>query len=130
MAGVRWTADDLAAYEQRKAKPKSGVQALKRVQRRSKLELAMLEQMERACIETPHCEHRPLEWRKYRLDFAWPKMRKGVEVQGMVHRIKGRFRADIEKRAELLLAGWSVLEVDGESIKDGRALEWLKRFLK
>ncbi len=117
-------------------KPWSGIKVLKRIQRRSKLELALLAQMEAEMIPTPFCEYRPLTTRKFRLDFAWPSdtcggigAGKGVEVQGMVHRIKGRFKADIEKRAELLLAGWLVLEVDGDSIRDGRAVKWIKRFL-
>jgi very-short-patch-repair endonuclease len=67
--------------------------------------------------------------RKFELDFAWPELRLGVEVQGMAHRVKERFRADIEKRALALLAGWTVLEVDGASIRNGRAIEWLKQLL-
>lgn len=129
---MRWTEADVAAYQKRKGVPRasSGIQALKRVQQRSKLELALLAQMDAEKMETPHCEYRPLVHRRFRLDFAWPTPAIGVEVQGMVHRIKGRFKADIEKRAELLMAGWRVLEVDGDSIRDGRAIQWIKRLLE
>ena len=68
--------------------------------------------------------------RDFELDFAWPHMKIAVEVQGMAHRIKGKFQRDIEKRALALLAGWRVLEVDGASVRDGRAIEWLKQLLE
>ena len=131
---ARWTEADVAAFQKRREAPGAGVKALKRLQRRSKLESALMAQMEAARLPTPFCEYRPLPHRKFRLDFAWPAeacggISTGIEVQGMVHRIKGRFKRDIEKRAELMLAGWRVLEVDGDSIRDGRAMQWIKRLL-
>lgn len=68
--------------------------------------------------------------RKYRLDFAFPQQKIGVEVQGMVHRIKGRFKADIEKRALAMLNGWRILEVSGTEVRNGKAIEWLKTLLE
>ena len=67
--------------------------------------------------------------RDLELDYAWPALRVGVEIQGQAHRIKGKFRRDIEKRALAMLAGWRVLELDGHSIRSGRGLEWLKALL-
>lgn len=67
--------------------------------------------------------------RKQELDFAWPERKIAVEVQGMVHRIHGRFKADMEKRAQALLAGWRVLEVGGAEIRSGQASEWLQQLL-
>lgn len=67
--------------------------------------------------------------REFELDFAWPAIKVAVEVQGMAHRIKGKFKRDIEKRALALLAGWRVLEVDGTAIRDGRAISWLRELL-
>jgi hypothetical protein len=52
-----------------------------------------------------------------------------VEIQGMAHRIKGKFKRDIEKRALALLAGWKLLELDGASVRDGRGIEWLRQLL-
>lgn len=63
--------------------------------------------------------------RKYRLDFAWPQFRLAVEVQGMVHRIKGRFKADTEKLSLLVVHGWRVLPVSGDDVRSGRAAAWL-----
>jgi hypothetical protein len=47
----------------------------------------------------------------------------------MAHRIKGKFKRDIEKRALALLAGWRVLEVGGDEVRSGRALVWLRELL-
>ncbi len=50
-------------------------------------------------------------------------------MQGMAHRIKVKFKADIEKRALAMLSGWRVLEVGGDQVRSGQALEWLKSLL-
>lgn len=89
----------------------------------------MEEQLVEANIVGWVLQHQPIPTRKWRLDFAWPDLKVAIEVQGMVHRIKQKFKRDIEKRAELMLAGWEVLEVDGEAIADGAALAWVKRLL-
>lgn len=68
--------------------------------------------------------------RKFELDFAIPDRRIGVEVQGMVHRIQSKFKADIEKRALLLLSGWRVLEVGGTEIRSGQAIAWIEKLLE
>lgn len=61
--------------------------------------------------------------RLWRLDFAFPAERLAVEVDGGVHRIKGRFAGDLEKHNALTLAGWRLLRVDMKWIGSGRALE-------
>ena len=58
-------------------------------------------------------------------------MQLGVEVQGMVHRAsKDNFNRDLVKRATSLLQGWLVLEVGGEQIRSGKAMEWLQELFK
>lgn len=74
--------------------------------------------------------YRAIEGRKFEIDFAWPDLKLGVEVNGMCHRIKARWESDIEKNALLILQGWTVLSVSGKTIRDGRAIEWLKAALK
>jgi very-short-patch-repair endonuclease len=64
--------------------------------------------------------------RKLELDFCWPEIRLGVEVEGAVHRIKERFHGDIEKHALALVGGWTVMRVDGRSIRSGKAIEWFE----
>lgn len=71
-----------------------------------------------------------LPGRKFECDFAYPEVRFGVEIEGMVHRIEGRFKRDIEKHALALLAGWMILRVDGDSIRQGRAVPWAAELLK
>ena len=67
--------------------------------------------------------------RDLELDFAWSEVSIAVEVQGMAHRIKGKFKRDIEKRALAMLAGWRVLEVGGDQVRSGQALQWLRLLL-
>ena len=57
-------------------------------------------------------------------------MQVGIEVQGMAHRVKGRFLGDLEKRALGMLQGWLVLEVGGEQIKNGNAMGWLQELFQ
>lgn len=123
---TRWTEADLAAFRRRNG---SVEKPTPKPRERSELEI-QLEYQVLAHGLGGIAEYRPLPPRRWRLDRAWPEILVGVEVQGMVHRIKGRFKQDIEKRAALLLAGWRVLEVDGEAIRDGRAIAWIQALLK
>ena len=68
--------------------------------------------------------------RAHRIDFGWSSLRLGVEVQGMAHRVKERFLADLEKRALGQLQGWTVLEVGGEHIRNGKAMEWFQELYR
>lgn len=68
--------------------------------------------------------------RDFELDYAFVPQKVYVEVQGMAHRIKAKFKADIEKRALALLAGWRGLEVGGDEVRSGQALEWLRDLLR
>lgn len=91
----------------------------------SKLELRFAQQIESAGLPPPARNWYHIPGRDFTLDFAWPNLKFGVEVQGMAHRIKSKFRADIEKRALAQLAGWRVLEVGGYEIRNEIAIKWL-----
>ncbi len=93
----------------------------------SLIEQRFAQQIVDAGLPEPVREYFHILGRDFRLDFAWPSLSIGVEVQGGAHRVKGRFSADIEKRALSLLAGWKVLEVNGAAVRDGRGIEWLKQ---
>ncbi len=95
----------------------------------SDLEVSLAEQIALAGLPAPVQQYHHLRGSKHTLDFAWPELKIGCEVQGMVHRIKGTFRGDIKKRALGLLQGWRVLEVGGAEIRDGTAIEWLRELL-
>jgi len=68
--------------------------------------------------------------RGWRLDLAWPHIKFGVEVDGQVHRIKGRFLADIEKHNALMVAGWKWLRVTPRQVETGEALQAIKEWFQ
>lgn len=78
-------------------------------------------------------EYRFHKTRKWRLDFAWPDRKIGLEVQGGIWLGKsgghtsgiGRAR-DMEKMNAATLLGWRILEVTSSHIKNGEALEWVR----
>lgn len=74
-------------------------------------------------------EYFAIPGRDFRLDYAWPALKVGIELQGVHHRERGKYARDIEKRALHLIAGWRVLELDGKSIKAERSVEWLVTLL-
>lgn len=87
--------------------------------------------------------------RRWRADFAWPRHGLNgviVEVEGGYwqkartkdgqetghsagHAHPARFEADVEKYNEATLAGITVIRVTPAMIRDGRALEYVKRAL-
>lgn len=132
MNSVRWSPEQLVDYlKKRGIKPEPTRAEVKREQtKESKLERRFDQQLAEAGLPEPRRNWFFLNGRDYELDRAWPAQKVAVEVQGMAHRIKGKWKRDIEKRALAMLAGWKVLEVDGASIRDGRAIEWTKQLLK
>ena len=144
MSSLRWTPEQLEEFQRRQRQqaaagqitvrthlielePRRGPQ--KAAKKPSEIEELFAAQIAEAGLPAPQREAAYLIGHRHRLDFAWPALKIGVEVQGMVHRIKGRFEADIEKRALGLLQGWRVLEVSGAAIRDGRAIKWLRALL-
>ena len=94
--------------------------------------MALYAQMQGSPIAFPEPE---LEYlfaspRKWRFDLAWPELRRAVEVDGAVHRIKSRFLGDLEKNQAATLAGWLVLRVAPRQVKSGEALGLVAAFLK
>ena len=96
----------------------------------SQIHIRMRQQIQQAGLPPPIEEYYHIKGRDFRLDFAWPDRKIGVEVQGMAHRIKGKFHADIEKRALAMLQGWRILEVSGDTVRDERGIGWLKQLLE
>lgn len=70
------------------------------------------------------------ESRNWRLDLACPALKLGIEVDGIVHRIKKRFLGDIEKHNALTFAGWAYLRVTPEQVRTGEALALVRAYLK
>ncbi len=133
--GIRWTPEQLAEFQRRgtvRTNRMGGSEPEKKrdMPKESKLERRFDQQLEEAGLPIPRRNWFFLNGRDFELDRAWPAQKIAVEIQGMAHRIKGKFKRDIEKRALAMLSGWRVLEVDGASIRDGRAIAWTKQLLK
>ena len=67
--------------------------------------------------------------RHWRLDFAWPELRAGVEVEGGIwmpgggaHSRPMNIRRDVEKGNALTMLGWHVLRVTPEEVTRGRCM--------
>lgn len=72
--------------------------------------------------------------RKWRLDYAWPQRKVALEVHGGVfkksrHTTGVGFTKDKEKMNEAACAGWLVVEVTTDQLKEGLALDWVSRAL-
>lgn len=75
--------------------------------------------------------------RKWRIDFAWPLLKIGIEVHGALWKGghgshtsgAGRMR-DMEKMNEAKVAGWLVIEVCKEQIQSGQAVDWIKQLFE
>ena len=80
-------------------------------------------------------EHRFHPKRKWRFDFAWPEQRVALEVQGGIHMAKSGHNTasgitrDCEKANEAVVLGWKVLSVTADQIRDGSAVDWLRRLM-
>ena len=139
---IRWTTEQLEEYRKR-AESSGGVRthALegsaaarkpaepKAPPKESKLERRFLQQLADAGIENYVRNYFPILGRDWELDFAWPPKKVAVEVDGMAHRTRERFKADFQKHAALILDGWLVIRVCGDDVRQGRAIEWTKRLL-
>lgn len=73
--------------------------------------------------------------RKWRFDFAWPKIRLAVEVEGATwaqgrHTRGSGFESDLEKYNTAALMGWTVLRFTTKQAKSGEAADFVERFWK
>lgn len=66
-------------------------------------------------------EYRFHETRKWRLDFAFPSVKLGVEVDGRGH-FRGKMSTDYDKQNELTRMGWRILRF--QSSQKRKAAEW------
>jgi|TARA_Y100000310_G_C20695361_1_gene825306 very-short-patch-repair endonuclease len=98
----------------------------------SSLEEKLLSQIGELDIESPLREQRFHPTRKWRFDFYWPDLKIACEVEGGIW-ISGRhnrpisFIKDAEKYNEAALMGIKVLRVTDKHIKDGSAIDWIRR---
>ena len=67
--------------------------------------------------------------RGHRFDFCWPNRMLAVEIDGAVHRIKDRFRRDLERHNMAQLLGWTVLRFSPKDVENGKAIDTIQAFL-
>lgn len=131
---IRWTPEQLADYERRGAVKThriapSAVKPPPAPKKESKLEIRFVQQLADAGIAGYTRNYFPIIGRDWELDFAWSPIKVYIEIDGMAHRTKERFKADFQKHAALVLDGWRGLRVCGDDVRQGRAIEWTKRLL-
>ena len=95
------------------------------IKKESEIERRFAQQIRAANLPEPEREYYHITGRDFRLDFAWPAIKLGVEVQGMAHRIKAKFHADMEKRILAQMNGWLVMEISGDMVRHDTAIGWL-----
>lgn len=91
------------------------------------LPMLLAEQCASVGLERPKTEFRFAPPRRFRADCFFEQARLIVEVQGAVHRIKGRFVADRERSQVIAQLGYRLLMVSPQSVKDGTALEIVRK---
>jgi hypothetical protein len=80
------------------------------------------------------CMYEVSERRRWRIDFAWPAQRLGVEIDGGSYIAGAHSRGpqttrDNLKRCEMAIDGWRLLRIDGTMIRHGVALAMVRRAL-
>jgi hypothetical protein len=105
------------------------------LQKRSKLEIDLDRQLgENNLLEGSVAEYRFHPTRKWQLDRAWPQHKVYVEVQGGIF-VRGRHSRprgqinDMEKISEATILGWRPILVCSVEIKNGQALDRIRRAL-
>jgi hypothetical protein len=83
-------------------------------------------------IPAPAREHRFDRVRRWRFDFAYPAHRLALEVEGGIwtggrHTRGAGFLKDMEKYNEATLAGWRILRVTPEQLRNGYATKLVAR---
>lgn len=99
----------------------------------TRLEMVMLNRIERAGLPTPEREYRFHPIRKWRFDFAYSKKKIAIECEGAVwsrgrHTRGAGFIGDCQKYNAAQLLGWKVLRYSSDMIDE--AVKDLKIFLK
>ncbi len=100
----------------------------------SELERTLRQQLQMLHVPTPQQEYVFAPPRRWRFDFAWPKLKLAVEVEGGEY-TRGRhfrpagFRADAEKYFAADLRGWRVLRFTGSQVRSWHAARTISSLL-
>lgn len=128
--GLVMTEAEVAAHN---AKVRGEKPAEKREVKRSKRDYAreLAAQIKQAGLPMPILEYAfdaqlDGSGRVWRFDLAWIGWL-AVEVDGAVHRIKGRFKGDRAKHQAAFKLGYKLLRVSPEQVRNGEALELVRK---
>jgi very-short-patch-repair endonuclease len=88
-----------------------------------------------AGIIPPEREYVFAEGRRFRFDFAWPRQRLAVEVDGGLwiggrHVRPAAVEVECEKSALAAINGWRVIHVAARHIQRGEAITWIEHALR
>lgn len=116
---------------------------------RSEAEREFLEQVQLLSLPQPAVQLRFAPKRRWRADFAWPKARLIVEIEGGLWSRKGAkrckvcggtptgrhtsgkgFEGDLEKYNAATLLGWAILRFTPRMVRTGEATKTVEEFLK
>lgn len=95
----------------------------------SGLEATFAQQLRVLKVPTWQRNYQFLADRALEIDFAWPHVKFGVEIQGGVHAIKRVSERDSEKAALAILAGWTLLPITTDHVHTGRGVDWTQEVL-
>jgi len=84
-----------------------------------------------AGLDVPQCEHKFHPARTWRFDFAWPKQKIALEVNGGIwargRHVRGRgFLNDMEKINQAQIMGWLVMQCSPDQLKSGEIITVLQ----
>lgn len=86
-------------------------------------------QMEKAGITGFEIDARYIPERQFRADALFRKQKLVVEIQGACHRIRDKWKRDIEKAQLTLLEGYRLLPIGTNQVRDGTAVVIVQRAL-
>lgn len=92
--------------------------------------LVLRDQIVEAGLPEPFREFVWHPTRNFRADLCWVDRKFIVEVDGGVHRLKDKWKRDIERHYHLVKQGWIYIRVTPEMVRSGEALQWVKEFLE
>jgi very-short-patch-repair endonuclease len=86
-------------------------------------------------VPTPECEHRFHPVRKWRIDFAWPQHKVGLEVDGGIfsggrHTRGAGWLKDTEKINTAVTMGWRMLRCTPQQLCTSEMLDTIKQALE
>lgn len=100
---------------------------------REQLEADFFVQFRGSGVPAPATQVKHVPGRAFRLDFAWPELKLGVEVDGGIksrqksHTSVGGILRDIEKHNSGIEQGWTVIRLHTDMVYDGSGFQLVKR---